>query len=287
MACIICNSEREIKIFRYLSTDFFECVRCGLIRTFPFPTETQIRDHYQKKYNYGNYSTLLSHMESYSAIYENYVKLLQDRRGTLNGKKILDVGCFTGNFLDIAFKNGAITHGIELQKDAYDIAYKKHAKRILNCSFDNATFEEKFDIITLFGVIEHLTRPDVLLQKASEWLIEGGTIMIQTPNTGSLFAKTMRKYWPPYSPIEHIHYFSSDNLRLLLEKNGFTEVEIRPHRKQLTIGYVYDMLQNFGTEFRKVLAPFVMIMPESIKSRKWNFYVGEMMVMATKRHRRG
>lgn len=283
MPCIICDSESEIKKFRYLCTDFFECTECGLVRTLPFPAEAQIVDHYRKKFDCGNYSTLRSHMDSYQAIYESYISLIKIRAGNLEGKRILDIGCFSGDFLDLARREGALTYGIELQKDAYEIAAARHGERILNCSFEKAVFDIKFDIITLFGVIEHVTHPEALLKMTSSLLVEGGLVVIQTPNAGSFFAKVMQKYWPPYAPIEHIHYFSRVNIHRLLEKFNFTRIETRRHFKKLSIHYVYGMLLNFGPEFHSLLSPLIKMLPDWLKSRKMTFYVGEMLVTAEKR----
>lgn len=282
MSCIVCGSDRETKKFRYSAANFYECSECGLVRTLPFPTPDMIREHYRVKLETGNYRALLSNMEMYTDIYKGYIELLKARISPLQDKKILDVGCFTGDFLDLAQKEGAITWGIELQQEAFVIANRKHPGRILNCNFDEAVFKEKFDVVTLFGVIEHLTNPEVLLEKTAGWMTGNGLVIIQTPNTGSVFAKLLNKYWPPFAPVEHIHYFSERNIVMLLNKFNFTDIIIKPHVKKLSIEYVYSMLRNFGPEFQTLLTPFFTIMPASIRSSKMNFYAGEMLVSARK-----
>ncbi len=280
MACIICDSQREKYKFRYLSADFYQCQGCGLIRTLPFPSEEQINAHYLDKFVEGNYRTILQNMEMYKEQYRKYMRLIQKHIGSLAKKKILDIGCFTGEFLDLAREQGAITYGIEFQKEAATIASKKHNNRVKNCSFSEAEFDERFDVVTLFGLIEHLTVPELLLQQVAKWIVDSGLIVIQTPNTGSAFSSLLGKLWPPYTPVEHIHYFSHKNIRILLEKFDLKILQIIPHYKRLSIQYVYNMLRNFGPEFHRIFSPVYSVLPRAIRHSKLSFYIGEMIVVA-------
>jgi 2-polyprenyl-3-methyl-5-hydroxy-6-metoxy-1,4-benzoquinol methylase len=282
MKCIICQSDEERRKFRYQNVDFYECKICGLVRTWPFPSEAAIEMHYRNKFKQGNYTTLLYNMPDYVDVYRSYTDLIKRKNGSLKGKLILDVGCFTGDFLDLAQRESAIGYGIELQQEAFEIAERKHPGRILNCPFEKASFHVKFDIITLFGVVEHVTNPDELIGMASEWLVRGGKLVIQTPNTGSYFAKIMRRYWPPYTPVEHIHYFSKRNIQQLLENYHFGKVDIRPHVKRLTLNYIFAMLSNFGPEFQVVFRPIMKILPNWLKKTRFPSYVGEMIIVAEK-----
>lgn len=101
MKCIICNSIGEKKKFRYKNTDYYECKTCGLVRTLPFPSAMDVEKHYRTKFEKGNYSTLLENMPDYLDVYRTYVDLAKQISGPLMGKRVLDVGCFTGDFLDL------------------------------------------------------------------------------------------------------------------------------------------------------------------------------------------
>lgn len=283
MACIICDSDREKYKFRYMSTNFYQCQGCGLIRTLPFPSEEQINTHYLNKFVKGNYRTMLQNMEMYKEQYRKYIRLIQGHTGSLAKKKILDIGCFTGEFLDIAREKGAITYGIEFQNEAASIASEKHDNRVKNCSLSDAEFDERFDVVTLFGLIEHLTDPQVLLKQITKWVIDGGLIVIQTPNTGSAFSCLLGKLWPPYTPVEHIHYFSHKNIRVFLEKFDLKILQIIPHYKRLSIQYVYNMLRNFGPEFHRIFSPVYSVLPQALRQLRLSFYIGEMIVVAQRK----
>ena len=156
MSCIICSSSAEKRKFTYHSTDYYQCEVCGLIRALPFPSNKGLKEHYEKRFKNGNYTVINTNIGMYRGIYEKYIGLIRKSEGSLENKRVLDVGCFTGDFLNLAQKNGAITYGIELQESAARTAEKSHPGRIQNCSFTEASFPHTFDIITAFGVIEHL-----------------------------------------------------------------------------------------------------------------------------------
>jgi len=279
MACIICKSDQEKKAFFYKSTQYYKCKGCGLIRTLPFPSNDELIVHYQRGFDADNYSILSANKDVYTHIYKQYLNII---KGTieLRGKKILDIGCFTGDFLDMAKNEGALTFGVELQDVAAAIANEKHSGRILNCDVNNAVFKEKFDIITAFGLIEHIKKPEGLLRLAYSNLVEGGLLVLQTPNSGSLSARLLGKYWPPYTPVEHIHHFSSSNIKLFLKNFNFIDISVSPHFKQLSVEYVYAMLQTFGTEFYSLFTPIFNCLPRSVKKMILPFYGGEMIVLA-------
>lgn len=279
MTCIICQSDKEKKVFYYKATQYYECMGCGLIRTLPFPSNADLVAHYKKGFESGNYFALHTKKEMYADIYKQYLELIK-KKIDISGKKILDVGCFTGDFLDMAQDEGALTFGVEIQSEAAEIANKKHFGRVLNCSLDETFFSEKFDVVTAFGLIEHVQNPDALLRLASHNLADGGLLVIQTPNSGSFLARLLGKYWPPYTPIEHIHHFSKKNIEHFLKSFHFSDISVMPHYKKLSVEYVYEMLHTFGSEFRALIRPIFNRLPNVIKKRCFTFYVGEMIVLA-------
>ena len=102
--------------------------------------------------------------------------------------------------------------------------------------------------------------------------------MLQTPNTGSLLCRALGKYWPPYAPVEHLNLFSARSLKMLLASLGLRQIEVHNHWKTLPVEYVYQMLQNYGPDLRRILTPFYKIAsPAFIRNSALPFYVGEML----------
>lgn len=284
MNCVVCDSENWKKKFTRLRTDFVECNNCGLIRMDPIPSLDQISNHYAKKFVAGNYELLRRYEADYETVYRQFLKLTTSYSGNPEGQKLLDIGCFTGRFLDVAKQAGFLTYGVEYQSEAAGIANQKHDRRVHCGQIENYSEapSSSFDVVTLFGVIEHVTAPDNTVRIISELIKRDGIFVVQTPDTASFPARFLGKWWPGYAPVEHIYYFSSQNIRFLLGKYGFKVVKIVSHWKRLPITYAYNQFQNFGPEFHKLFSNIIPLVPRKILNWKLPFYGGEMLLVAKK-----
>jgi 2-polyprenyl-3-methyl-5-hydroxy-6-metoxy-1,4-benzoquinol methylase len=274
-------------MFEYRSYHYYRCPKCSHVTTYPTPDKNTVFEHYNKKFNEGNYQLLRDFSQEYRKIYEYFVEIMDRGLSTagLNwaGLKVLDVGCFTGEFLQLLQEHGADVYGLELQGRAVEIANRKLGGRVFQVDIDRADFPQmSFDVISLLGVIEHVVDPIRLLLRAQELLRLGGLLLIQTPNSGSFLARAMRRLWPPYAPVEHIHLFSRQSLTLALHQMGFTEIMYEAHWKKLPVDYVFNMLQNYGPEFHRLIKPVYTRLPEQLTRVSLTFYVGEMLVIAHK-----
>lgn len=149
---------------------------------------------------------------------------------------VLDVGCGNGFFLNnLDACVGKV--GIELSDDAAD-----------RCKFpvyrDYETFKDsahafKYQMITLFGVMEHLKDPQVEIEKYAEFLEENGTIGIIVPNVDSLVVKVLKDECCTFCP-QHLWYYNIKSLSALMKKAGFEllswgtrEPELQPILKKM------------------------------------------------------
>ncbi len=284
--CLVCGSGM-VYAFSKGGYDYATCPACGLNSTCPIPNEEALERHYAKKFDSGNYRLLREFSEEYKSVYEGFVTALDRKLNgygkDLRGQRILDVGCFTGEFLELLRDRGADVYGLELQAEAVEIASAKLPGRIFRAGVHGNEFPiMEYDVITMMGLIEHVVDPVEMLQRAANLLVAGGVLMLQTPNNGSLFARVMGKHWPPYAPVEHIHLFRAKSLRSVLSRLGFTDLTIRPHVKALPIAYVYGNMENFGSDLRRFLAPLYLLLPAWLTKRRLPFYIGEILVMARK-----
>lgn len=280
-ACLI----KQKFCFKYQKFSYYKCINCKTTSTYPFPSDQTIIKHYEKRLKGGNYQLLLTNAEEYKKVYTQFLDILKLflKKHSFKGVKLLDVGSFTGDFMYLAQKKGADVYGLELQKEAVKIANKKMPKRTIEADITSSNVKERdFDVITLFGLIEHVTNPEIVISSSAKKLKKNGIIMIQTPNSASLFALLMRKFWPPFSPIEHIHLFSRRGLESLLKKNGFEIIMFKPHVKSLPIQYVYNNLKNFGPELYRFAKPLSAIFNSKAGKLSFPFYIGEMIIVARK-----
>ena len=283
LTCNFCQS-KSTKNFKKHNHVFLKCSSCQTISMKQNPSQEQIINHYKNKIICGNYELVQRYKKQYNLIYKQFLEIIENHTDKVGKNlKLLDIGCFTGEFLFLAHEQGYDVTGYEIQDDAVNLANQKlpgriHKIDLLNEILDNKK-HEKFDVITMLGLIEHVLQPVKLLNKIKFLLKEGGYLIIQTPNTGSLMSKIMGKYWPPISPVEHINLFSQSFLSDLLKKDQLKIVKSYNHIKYLPIDYVYSNLDNFGSDIKFLINPIYKIIPNFIRKKRFPFMVGEMILV--------
>jgi SAM-dependent methyltransferase len=96
--------------------------------------------------------------------------------------RLLDVGTGTGQFLNAA-RNRYEVEGTEVSRRAIDIASEKYGLRIHEGALEDIDFfSSRFDVITLFHVLEHVHDPGALLSRCGELLSTHGIVVIAVPN---------------------------------------------------------------------------------------------------------
>lgn len=229
--CVICDGVGFEKLFIKLNYQLVKCRSCNFIFINPIPNRNKLESYY-KNFNYksGYFNETIIRQDSKRTI----IKL--KRLGFKDGL-LFDVGCGAGFFLDEARKAGYKVQGIDVSKDA--IIYAKNILKLnvtnadlLDCKYPN----NKFRIITLIQVIEHLIDPKPILRKIYKLLEHNGVLYIATPNINSYLSKTLQKDFNYMIPPEHIGFYSNETLSKILSKVGFKIIKIN------TWGYPTDLV---------------------------------------------
>lgn len=99
-------------------------------------------------------------------------------------RALLDVGCGTGCFLQEAKNAGWRVAGLELSTSLAAYARDKQGLEVDQASIESVTHypSESFDVITMFGVIEHLAYPRRAAEECHRLLRPGGLLVLQTPS---------------------------------------------------------------------------------------------------------
>lgn len=119
-----------------------------------------------------------------------------------NLKRILDVGCGSGAFLDLAKAVGHEVCGVELNKSAAEKAERKgHVifEELLD-NLDETKTGGCFDLITFFQVLEHVSDPVSVMKRAGSLLRPGGYIAIAVPFADGVYRLVPYDphQWPPH-----------------------------------------------------------------------------------------
>jgi len=145
-------------------------------------------------------------------------KLLLNKNRKLN---ILDIGCRTGDFLFHWSKEKNNLYGVELNKHNSEIS-KGRDINVYNDFIENIDFEIKFDVITCYALLEHVSNPKIVLEKITSLLKKGGILVIMIPTIESQLRKKLDRkniHWHMYSPPEHLSYYSKDFLDNYMKKH--------------------------------------------------------------------
>ena len=111
-------------------------------------------------------------------------------RSSLEGKKVLDVGCGGGILAEALNELGASVTGIDASENTIGVA-KTHSKSIGSDvkyiqntieEFTSSYQDERFDVITCLEMLEHVPAPFETIKSCSNLLKEDGNIFFSTIN---------------------------------------------------------------------------------------------------------
>lgn len=193
--------------------------------------------------------------------------------------KVLDVGCATGEFLSVAREFGYAVEGLELSRWSSKIAKNKKIKvyRMLLKTLASR-YSERYDVVTLFGVVEHFENPKKEMEYIKKILKPGGIVVIWTGDVNSISSHILKRNWW-YWQGQHIQYFSSKSLNVLAKKCGLKHLFTKTYPFVARYGLVENSLSRYflGPLIMKLLRPIFLI------KSKWILYLpGEMLWFATK-----
>lgn len=225
------NSENTFKVKDHFLTqkEFYlnKNSEFGYLETHPIP------ENLSEFYKSENY---ISHTDSSKSLFEKvYQKLklynIRYKFSKLdhkeNGKKLLDIGCGTGDFIQFAQKKGLKVFGIEPNQKAIEIAKNKIGRE--GEFFDELSdTDETFDSITLWHVLEHIPDLNRTLIEIKSKLKSEGELIIAVPNYKSFDAKFYQSFWAAYDVPRHLWHFSPEDFDRLMNHHGMKIVNKYP-----------------------------------------------------------
>lgn len=249
MNCYLCSGDQHELVsekLRYESpAKAYKCSNCGLVFLHPTMTPEAERAFYEQEYGeiYSSEkgTTPADLFAARQGDAQAYFDLVKDDIGPDNN--CLEIGAASGYFLDrikphVRSVTGLETHNL-LCRHCEEIGIKM-VSSLSECA------DGEFDRVFMFFVLEHLGDPVAYLDELKRVLADGGRIFIEVPNVEDILVSVydIPAFHDYYYTPAHQFYYSEPTLRRVIEKAGFSKVEIKPLQRYDLSNHIHWMTKG-------------------------------------------
>jgi len=273
-----------------VSNEFFDLIykkELDMLETFPKPTTAKLATYYKS-------TSYISHTDAKKTITDKIYQLvktyaLKKKLRLINsfnteGKNVLDIGCGTGDFLVTCKNNGWSVTGVEPNTKAKNIAKNK-----LNVNSPSKIYSEltqinsnKFNVITLWHVLEHVPNLTEYILILKKLLKPEGVLIIAVPNFKSFDANYYKQFWAGFDVPRHLWHFSKKSIQLLFKKPKMEVVKIIPMK--FDSFYVSLLSEKYKTKNNNFLKAFYIGLLSNIKAYKTKEYSSLIYILKNKKN---
>lgn len=241
--CPICSCSEKILLYKQNfnnkvislmeSYDVVVCKDCGFVYADNIPSQDDFNNYYavSSKYEFTYKDGVVS-----NEYINHFTKIVNFLISHINNKnaRILDIGCSTGGLLSIFKLNGySNLLGIDPSPSCVKTTRKLYNIKATVNNISNFNTNEKFDLIILSAIFEHLVDFGSSMQKIRSSLKDQGLLFIEVPDA-ERFDLYISAPFQQFS-TEHINYFSQYSIANLLSKFSFKIIEIQQNENKLNL----------------------------------------------------
>ncbi|MGI9534622.1 MAG: class I SAM-dependent methyltransferase, partial [Thermodesulfobacteriota bacterium] len=203
-----------------------ECEICGFLRIDPIPDQDIINSLYtensvsEQRLEYEVFSSPFLTTLKKNIIIKPLLYKLKNRLKDIKNPTLLDIGCATGWITSNSKDAGFDVLGLEANPVIAKYGRDKYGIEIFEGFIEDLDINMKFNAITMFHILEHLTDPLQILKKVSSHLTDNGKLLIVIPNADSLGVGIFGQFYNWNIP-DHISFFSPATISELMEISGF------------------------------------------------------------------
>jgi 2-polyprenyl-3-methyl-5-hydroxy-6-metoxy-1,4-benzoquinol methylase len=236
--CCVCDNKNPADFKVLYQKEKFSVVECNKC-SFTF-----IPPYFRKQISYENYKD--ENVANAVRNGNNFVKIERHKlRYDLIKKykpsgSLFDLGAGWGHFMLTGQMLGYDVYGIEISEQPY-----LYSKNDLKLPVDHIDFfdmkeDKKFDIVTMWDVLEHIDKADEVIAKCARITSKDGYIVIQVPQIDSYFAKKHKDNWKMMG-LDHVNYLGKKTITQLLKKHGY-EVKTIKSSFEIKLFIMYTIL---------------------------------------------
>jgi 2-polyprenyl-3-methyl-5-hydroxy-6-metoxy-1,4-benzoquinol methylase len=278
--CSVCGSDRFSHKYTIKQFNIVQCSECSFVYVNPRIKTEELYKLYSSDYfnntqfGYENYElNARLRIMTFEKWYSLIVPFLGKKQ-----ERALDIGCAAGDFIEVMMRNGwKDAEGIELDPTMIALLRKKNIL-VSTTPLEKIEMNGKYDLITLFDVIEHLPGLSEAFQKLHDILEPDGTIALITPDYSSAQRKLFGKRWFQFKPYEHIQYFTPTTLARALKPHGLKIVHHSASGQCADAEFLGSRLDRYN--FKRLAALFNgMTGLFGLKNKAWYADTGSMFVI--------
>ncbi len=258
----------------------------GYLCVDPLPPKEEVErfyldDFYSANYKRFNDSSLAvqkEEQEFFNSRWESICAICNKYFGKVSGLSVFDIGCGFGQALLYLREKGMVVNGLEPSEEGVKYAASQGLK-VFRCGIEDfpcISGDQRYEIVLLINVLEHLRYPaDTILNIKEKLLKNNGLLVIDVPNEFNDFQTiadseyNLHKWW--VCPPNHINYFSASSLKNLLSKCGYDIVHCEssfPLEMFILMGDVYVGNPDLGKKCHARRAKFEHLMRKHGKADK-------------------
>lgn len=262
------SSSSETKLVDQL----VQCNSCSLIYVNPRISTTLSFKGYQNAVDTRHHEQDSYRIRSFKTALRKINKIVDLFTGVEGPSTFLDVGCAGGAFpkaiKDLNFR----VIGLEPSKYLSEHARNQYELDVRAITLEEFSLDKpKFDVVSLWDVLEHLSDPKQTLVRLHSMLPKEGLLILNLPMVDTFPARVMGSRWPFYLNV-HIYYFTMKTITTLLDETGFEVKGVIRYWQTLSLGYV---LNRAGIKMPKKIEDFLSI--------PFRYYMGQRTIIVRKK----
>ncbi len=278
--CIVCGAYDWSSLYTVLQ----QCRECAFVRADVTVDLATLDQLYCESYFHGHeYGDYLADRDIHR---RTFARRLSDMRTAAGEpRSVFEIGCAYGFWLELLTENDIQCAGVDISPAPVQYAVGQLRQNATCGDFLSLDIEPgRFDAFCMWDTIEHLSRPELYLQRIFDLLPGGGTLAFTTGDIGSRYARWRGRRWRMIHPPTHLQYFSRDTARRLLERYGFRDIQVQSTAIYRTLHSVLGSLAALNRGVTRSMARSLhRVLPNSLQQRvgAWT-NLGDIMFVSAK-----
>lgn len=224
ISCSVCGNKDPDQFTLKYNKETFAVATCNVC-SFHF-----IPPYYRKRIEYTQYKN--ADVTTAVRAGNNWVKIQRHKlrfkfiQKFIKSGKLFDLGAGWGHFMLAGKDLGYDVYGVEISEQPYLYCVNDLKLPVDHIDFFEMDETRKFDLITMWDVLEHIDKANEFLEKCSKLTKPGGYLFLQVPQIDSYFAKKHKDNWKMMG-LDHVNYFGKDTIKQILANNGYELLKIK------------------------------------------------------------